>query len=69
MILLQNLGGSMLRHQLMEGLNLNLKTALIKNSFKKYFIVIVDPKEMNDFENYLNSEQLILVEWLDERDE
>ncbi len=47
----------------------NLKTALIRNSFKKYFIVVVDPKKMNDFENYLNSEKLILVEWLDERDE
>ena len=46
-----------------------LKTALMKNSFNKYYIVIVDLNKMDEFEKYLNIEKQVLVEWLDEREE
>ena len=44
-----------------------LKTALIKNSFDQYFVMVVDPTYMKEFNEYLKVEKQILVEWLDER--
>jgi len=43
------------------------KTALVKNKFGKYYIMIVDPDHMSDFDEYLNKENNEVVEWLDER--
>ena len=43
------------------------KTALVKNSFGKYYIMVVDPDGMTDFDAYLEIERHEVVEWLDER--
>ncbi len=43
------------------------KTALVKNSFGKYYIMVVDPDKMADFNAYLEFERHEVVEWLDER--
>ena len=44
-----------------------LKTALIKNSFEKYYVVVVDPQKMEKFEDYLKNENQTVVQWLDEK--
>ncbi len=49
--------------------NFNLKTALIKNSFNQFFIVVVDPIHIEKFNEYLKVEKQIVVEWLDERED
>ncbi len=43
------------------------KTALVKNSFGKYYVLVVDPDRMADFEAYLETERHEIVEWLDQR--
>jgi len=43
------------------------KTALVKNAFDKFYIMVVDVNEMNAFEDYLSEESNEVVEWLDER--
>ena len=43
------------------------KTALVKNSFGKYYIMVVDPEQMVDFNAYLKIERHEIAEWLDER--
>ena len=43
------------------------KTALVKNSFGKYYIMVVDPDKMTDFNAYLETERHEIAEWLDER--
>lgn len=43
------------------------KTALVKNSFNKFYIMLVDPNKMEDFDKYLETDNQKLVEWLDER--
>ena len=47
--------------------NFNLKTALIKNSFNQFFVVVVDPIHIEKFNEYLKVEKQIVVEWLDEK--
>ena len=44
------------------------KTALVKNSFGKYYIMAVDPDKMADFKAYLKIERHEITEWLDERE-
>ncbi len=44
------------------------KTALVKNSFGKYYIMVVDPAQMADFDTYLEIERHEITEWLDERE-
>jgi len=39
-------------------------TALVKNSVDKIYLMVVDPKKMKNFENYLQEEKLEVVEWL-----
>ncbi|EQB34421.1 hypothetical protein M947_11100 [Sulfurimonas hongkongensis] len=43
------------------------KTALVKNSFKKYYINVVDIDKMDSFLKYLKQENSSIVEWMDER--
>ncbi len=43
------------------------KTALVKNSFGKFYIMVVDPEQMVDFNAYLKTERHEVAEWLDER--
>jgi hypothetical protein len=47
--------------------NQGLKTALVKNSYGRYYIMVVDTERIPDFEAYLSSEKNEVVEWLDER--
>ena len=47
--------------------NEGFKTALVKNSSKQYYIMIVDIKEMKKFNKYCMDDQQEVVEWLDER--
>jgi len=43
------------------------KTALVKNSYDKYYIMVVEKEKMDNFESYLKGEGNIIIEWLDER--
>jgi hypothetical protein len=43
------------------------KTALVRNSQGKIYVMLVDPTKMKDFEAYLAEEKQIVEEWLDER--
>ncbi len=43
------------------------KTALVKNSFGKYYIMVVDLDKMAEFNAYLEIERHEIAEWLDER--
>lgn len=42
------------------------KTALVKNSYGKYYIMVVEQEKMADFETYLENEENKTVQWLDE---
>ena len=44
------------------------KTALVKNSFGKKYIMIVDEKRLDQFNIYLEAEMLSVLSWLDEED-
>lgn len=43
------------------------KTALVCNSQGRYYLMVVDPACMADFQAYIASEKNDLIEWLDER--
>ena len=43
------------------------KTALVKNSFGKYYIMVVELEHLQKFDDYLRQEKNVVVEWLDER--
>ena len=47
--------------------NEGFKTGLIRNSFNKYYVVLVDEEKVESFYNYLKLDDQLLVEWLDER--
>lgn len=51
---------SRLKHQ-------GFKTALVKNTYRQYFVMIVEEKQVEKFLNYLDSEKHEIVDWLDER--
>ena len=42
------------------------KTALVKNSFGMYYVMVVENKKLDDFQTYLDKEKNEVVEWLDE---
>jgi hypothetical protein len=42
------------------------KTALVKNSQDKYFIMAVEKEKMADFQKYIASERQEIIKWLDE---
>ena len=48
-------------------INQGYKTALVKNSFGKYYIMIVDIDKLRIFKNYLTKDNQTLIEWLDEK--
>lgn len=43
-----------------------LKTALVKNSLGRFFVMVVDKNKLNEFEAYLQSDKNSVVQWLDE---
>lgn len=43
------------------------KTAFVRNSIGRYYVMLVDRKRISEFEEYLRSEKQVLDEWLDER--
>lgn len=45
-----------------------LEAALVKNSFNKYYILLCEPSKIAEFRNYLESEQMELVLWLDDEE-
>lgn len=47
-------------------LNQGFKTALVKNSFGKYYILVVDTDHMHDFKAYLLDERSKVIKWLDD---
>jgi len=42
------------------------KTALVKNSFGMYYVMLVDNKMISEFQDYLIEEKQSVVQWLDE---
>lgn len=44
------------------------KTALVRNSIGRYFVMIVDLNKTDLFQSYLDEEEQTIVEWLDERE-
>ena len=47
--------------------NQGFKTALVKNSYGQFYVMIVSKEKLKEFEDYLNSEDNHVVEWLDEK--
>ena len=47
--------------------NQGFKTALVKNSYGQFYVMIVFKEKLEAFEDYLNSEDNHVVEWLDEK--
>tara|TARA_X000000950_G_scaffold289276_1_gene411525 strand:+ start:84 stop:425 length:342 start_codon:yes stop_codon:yes gene_type:complete len=45
----------------------NFKTALVQNSKKQIYVMIVEREKIDDFFLYLKKEKNYLLEWLDER--
>ena len=43
------------------------KTALVKNSKGRLYVMLVNPARQSEFEAYLNGEKQKIEEWLDER--
>ena len=43
------------------------KTALVRNTDGKYYIMIVEREKVNQFQEYLKDDNQEVVEWLDER--
>ena len=43
------------------------KTALVRNSCGRYYVMVVDAERLADFDAYLESEQHEVIEWLDQR--
>ena len=48
--------------------NEGFKTALVKNTFNKFYIMIVDKEKLENFHKYLKHDKQKLIEWLDERE-
>ncbi len=46
--------------------NAGFKTALVQNSKKQCYIMVVDKDKLDDFNAYLQSDQNHVVQWLDE---
>lgn len=44
------------------------KTALVRNTQGRIYVMVVEPERLAEFDEYLNAEQQTLVEWLDERE-
>ena len=44
------------------------KTALVKNSFGKYYIMLVEKEKITGFQQYLEIENNFLTCWLDEKE-
>lgn len=42
------------------------KTALVKNSFGKCYVMVVDVERLEEFEKYLNDDKQEVIEWFDE---
>ena len=42
------------------------KTALVKNSLGRFYIMVVDKDKLKEFEGYLQSDANHVVQWLDE---
>jgi len=49
--------------------NFGYKTALVKNSYGKFYINIVEEEKKELFHEYLKKEKCEVVEWLDERNQ
>ena len=47
--------------------NQGFKTALVKNSKGQWFIMLVDKDKIGIFQDYLDEEKNVVVEWLDEK--
>lgn len=45
------------------------KTALVRNSQGRLYVMVVELAHIEDFRDYITSEKNDIVEWLDERDE
>tara|TARA_A100001011_G_C13824742_1_gene640416 strand:+ start:251 stop:601 length:351 start_codon:yes stop_codon:yes gene_type:complete len=43
------------------------KTALVKNKYSKYYIMVIDRKKLNNFKKYCKEEDQKIIEWLDEK--
>ena len=43
------------------------KTALVKNSSNKYYVMTVEVEQIDKFQAYIEIENQTVVEWLDER--
>lgn len=48
-------------------INEGFKTALVKNSFGKFYIMIVDTEKIESFKYYLKLDNQKVIEWLDDR--
>lgn len=44
------------------------KTALVRNSQGRYYVMVVERDRIDDFNAYLRAERQEVCEWLDERD-
>lgn len=44
------------------------KTALVRNEAGRYYVMVVDPERMAEFDKYLDRDGQEVVEWLDERE-
>ena len=42
------------------------KTALVRNSMGRIYVMVVDQNKLEEFESYLRSDKNQLVQWLDE---
>jgi len=47
--------------------NFGYKTALVKNSYGKFYINIVEKEKLEQFYEYIDKEKSEVIEWLDER--
>lgn len=47
--------------------NQGFKTALVKNSQSRHYVMLVEKDKVNLFEEYLAEEKIELLEWLDEK--
>ena len=43
------------------------KTALVRNRFNKYYVMVVDNKKLKNFKNYCKTENQKIIEWIDEK--
>ena len=43
------------------------KTAFVRNSVGRYYVMLVDRNRISEFEEYLREEKQVVEEWLDER--